>query len=358
MTPPSLAADCQFCSVISKANGEDPIGSAQPCTGWMVMELPLPWTEERFHSDPLLQPIHDLFHELYDQGIQVAPMAIASDRDYSRPGQAHVFYYRRPDGAFAQFEKQTFLLPPDHIADLIQALLCQPGELDQFSIYQQPADHIRDIMVCTHGNVDIACARFGQPIYKQLREVYASVGARNAVKEWEPGRVNTSPPPSPPSSHSPSPLRVWRCSHFGGHQFAPTLVDFPTGQVWGHLEPHILETLIHRTGSVADLRPFYRGWSGLTRFEQMVEREIWMQRGWEWLRYHKGGCVLAQDANHQTGEADWADVRLEFADPHGFEAGAYDARVEVCGSVMTARNSGEAPSLAKQYRVSRLTPIA
>ena len=77
MTASPLTAECKFCSEVSKANGEDPIGSANPTGSWLVMELPLLWTEERFHHDPILQPIHDLFHELFDQGIRVAPMAIA-----------------------------------------------------------------------------------------------------------------------------------------------------------------------------------------------------------------------------------------------------------------------------------------
>jgi hypothetical protein len=328
MTAPSLTADCQLCSVISKTNGEDPIGSAKPCDGWVVMELPLPWTTERFQHDPLLQPILALFHELHERGINVAPMAIAPDREYSIPDRAQVFYYRRSTHAFAQFEKQTFLLSPTEIVPLIKALLCQPDELHQFSTAQQPTDDIRDIMVCTHGNIDIACARFGQPIYTQLRKEYAA--------------------------QSGGKLRVWRCSHFGGHQFAPTLVDFPTGQVWGHLEPQILEGLINRNCPVTDLRPFYRGWSGLGQYAQIVEREIWMQWGWEWLSYRKSGQVLAQDTTHEEWDADWVEVRLEFASPDGRIAGAYEARVEVCGSVMTVRNSGEAPTPVKQYRVDQL----
>lgn len=328
----SSIQDCQFCSVISKANGEDPIGSAQSCEGWMVMELPLPWTEERFHSDPLLLPIHDFFHELYDQGLQVAPMAIAPDSEYSVPDRAHVFYYRRPAHAFAQFEKQTFLIPPTQIIHLIKALLVQPDEQHHFIPYQQPADSIRDLMVCTHGNIDVACARFGYPIYQTLRRKYAT--------------------------QSNGQLRVWRCSHFGGHQFAPTLVDLPTGQVWGHLEPEVLDPLVWRNKPVTVLHPFYRGWSGLTRFEQIVEREIWMQQGWQWLHYNKSAQVLAIDPANEAEDADWAEIRLEFATPDESIRGAYEAKVQVCGSVMTAHNSGETPTVAKQYRVSHLRQVA
>jgi len=44
--------NCQFCSVISKANGEDPIGSAAPFDSLLVMEIPQPWTEEQLLAAP------------------------------------------------------------------------------------------------------------------------------------------------------------------------------------------------------------------------------------------------------------------------------------------------------------------
>ena len=31
-------------------------------------------------------------------------------------------------------------------------------------------------------------------------------------------------------------LRVWQSAHFGGHRFAPTLIDLPIGHLWGHLD--------------------------------------------------------------------------------------------------------------------------
>ena len=325
MVSSPLTATCKFCSEVSKTNGEDPIGSANPSDRWLVMELPLPWTEERFHHDPILHPLHDLLHELFDQGIQLAPMLIAPDREYAVLDRAHLFYYQRSVQAFGLLEKQTFLAPPSEMANLIKVLLCQPEDVAQFAAYQQPADSRRDIMVCTHGNIDVACARFGQPIYTRLRNEYAD-----------------------------DQLRVWRCSHFGGHQFAPTLMDFPAGQAWGHLEPEILPALVNRDRPVAELRSFYRGQSGLSKFEQIVEREVWLQRGWEWLDYRKAGQVLAQDDEN----ADWAEVRLEFAAPDGHETGVYEARVEVCGTVMTAYNSGEDTVAVKQYRVSRLVQVA
>ncbi|PSN09175.1 sucrase ferredoxin, partial [filamentous cyanobacterium CCT1] len=209
----------------------------------------------------------------------------------------------------------------------------QPQALARFEAYRQPTQPSREILVCTHGNVDVACSKFGFPIYQQLRQ----------------GRPDT---PSPPP-------RIWRCSHFGGHNFAPTLVDLPTGQMWGHLEPEVLATLIQRQGNVADLRQFYRGWCGLDRFEQMVEREIWTQHGWDWLSYKKWGETVAIAPAEDPYYADWAEVRLHYAASDGSEAGTYAARVEVCGEVITQWNSGpdEPLEAQKQYRVLNLRPI-
>jgi len=107
------------------------------------------------------------------------------------------------------------------------------------------------------------------------------------------------------------------------------------------------------------LRQYYRGWAGLTKFEQIAEREIWMELGWTWLEYLKNGEVLATEEVAHGQEADWAEVRIEFAAPDGSVSGAYEARVEVSGEVMSALNSAEEMELkaVKQYRVSRLVKV-
>ena len=56
-------------------------------------------------------------------------------------------------------------------------------------------------MVCTHGNVDVACARFGFPIYEQLRQTQGGKWMSGRVDEWE-SNGNTHPPIHP-STHPP-----------------------------------------------------------------------------------------------------------------------------------------------------------
>jgi hypothetical protein len=245
--------DCSFCSLISKANGEDPIGTAGTCDHWLIMEIPKPWSQEIFEENPTIKSLASLFQELvYQYKIKLKPILIAPDREYSCTGSTRVFYYYRPAKLFSQFEKYEFVVPENKAAALVTAifkqLMQQPCDLSVFQQYQQQTDHIRELMVCTHAQVDLACGRFGTPIYRQLRKEYAPASNGN--------------------------LRVWQTTHFGGHQFAPTLIDLPQGNLWGHLEPNVLDLLVQQHGSVFGLHQCYRGWAGLSKFEQIVEREI------------------------------------------------------------------------------------
>ena len=60
-------------------------------------------------------------------------------------------------------------------------------------------------LVCTNGQRDLCCARFGLPVYNRLREMVAE--------------------------------RVWQVSHLGGHRFAPNVLVLPDGLLYGRVNP-------------------------------------------------------------------------------------------------------------------------
>ena len=170
--------------------------------------------------------------------------------------------YQRPAAQFATYTKQEYVLPDQAAAQLVMGLLNrllgQSVDLSPFAAYQRETSDRREMLVCTHTQVDLACGRYGTPVYRHLRQTY--------------GQPEQS-------------LRVWQSTHFGGHQFAPTLIDLPTGQLWGHLEMDVLPQLIHRDGDPQQMGQFYRGWTGLSKLEQIAEREAWLQTGWDWFTY-------------------------------------------------------------------------
>ncbi|MEL7523883.1 MAG: hypothetical protein AAGJ80_20060, partial [Cyanobacteria bacterium J06553_1] len=42
---------CQYCSVTSKANGEDPIGTAVTAQQWLFIEVPQPWAKNPWGNE-------------------------------------------------------------------------------------------------------------------------------------------------------------------------------------------------------------------------------------------------------------------------------------------------------------------
>lgn len=275
-----------YCNCLALERGLDPAGYAGSFDDALVIEAPLPWKYTMMReAEPLPQKLIDLF-ELWLQRYHETgnyphrPLVIAPDADYSREGYRRVMHYTRPTGKFAQFDKVEYLVPESAVGDLAWALYEARETLAQFDAYRVPEnDSVRDLMVCTHGTVDVACAKFGYPIYKFLREQYADDA-----------------------------LRVWRVSHFGGHVFAPTLMDMPTGHYWAYVGEEQAQRIATREGDVSALRGHYRGWAGLeSGFQQAAERELWQQTGWAWFDYPKAGIISAQD-DAETPQ--WADVRL------------------------------------------------
>ncbi len=364
MKTTNLFETCQYCSQVSKHNGEDPIGTAGTADHWLIFELPQPWRKGMFETDPLINQMIPLIKKLFFwRGILVRPIAIAPDCEYSDPHVVRAIHYWRPRKYFAQYSKHEYLVPReqgDQLAiALLHNLLQQNNDLQAFEQYLQASQLIRDLLICTHTQVDLACGRFGTPLYRQLRKDYGHI------------------------EH----LRIWQSTHFGGHQFAPTLLDLPLGQFWGHLDPDILDVLISRAGPLETLRPYYRGWAGLSKFEQIAEREIWMRIGWDWQHVPKTGRIQSKSLTglrkilypilryvplkilqlwleQWTSNAAWVDVEISYQESQTSNIGRYVIRIMKDNIVTSARKS--APSREdsveivpiQQFKVGRVEKIS
>lgn len=320
---PNHLTECRFCSDVSQAVGENPIGTAGHYDYWLVVELPQPWSEMALDQSDALKPyLEQIKYLVYQKGVKLRPLAIAPDSDYSQPGYTRVLFYRRPATLFARYTREEYLIPDAELGNLVSALLVEPEKLSNFREYQQNHDHDYDLFVCTHGNVDVACSRYGYPLYQTWRE------------------------------QANSQLRVWRCSHFGGHRFAPTAISLPDGRYWGRLKPEALNLITKQEGNLSDLKFYYRGWTGLPQWAQIAEQEIWVNHGWDWFHYLKTGEVVEADETDKN----WAKVRITYSSPDGTDQGIYNATIESTGELTTAGESGSPPHTAvvKQYEVATL----
>ena len=324
-----------YCNTLAIQVGLDPAGNAGHFDDAIIIETPLPWKRDLYEkAGALPQEMIDLMAKWLERYRAGQPynhrlLMVAPDPVYSRKDYRRVIFFTRPVAAFAQYTKTEYLVPEAYAGPLIWALYEARDTLPQFEQYRTPEVApnglpVRDILVCTHGTVDVACAKFGYPLYRHLRDTYAD-----------------------------DTLRVWRVSHFGGHVFAPTLIDMPHGHYWAYIEEAQAEQLIARTGDVAALRGYYRGWSGLGHsFAQVAERAMWQQEGWAWFDYAKWGEVLAQDSNEEDPQ--WAEVRITYTTPDG-TVGVYTARVEVTHRIETKYSTEHAETHAyPQYGVTHL----
>jgi hypothetical protein len=341
-----------FCSVLARERGLDPIGLAFPGDYYLLVEAPLPWGYDVFATADLPQEVPELVEGLIragypDRWVKLRPILIAPDPAYSVPGHRRVIYLRRPAASatdpfapvpddappFARFLKREWVVPEAEAGPLCSALFRDPDALPRFDRWLQDTAHVRDLLVCTHGAIDAACARFGAPLWRRLRRYADASGGT---------------------------LRAWRCTHFGAHVCAPTLIDLPEGRYWGFIEEEETRLLAERRGDLARLRPCYRGWSGLrSPWLQVAEREAMLREGWPWFGYAQAGTVLAEGPIADGDEsAPWAEVRLTFTDPDTGRGGAYEARVERIAPLVTLPTTGKDETYPyPQYRVARFARV-
>lgn len=325
-----------YCNVAARELGLDPVGYAGHFNDAVLIETDLPWKRSVYQEAGALPQeaidLMGLWMERYKEtGVfGHRPLLIAPDKEYSQLGYRRVIYYERPDGPFASFTRQEYLVPDEDLGLLLWALFEEKETLSQFGTYRVRNEEVgRDILVCTHGTIDVACAKFGYPLYKMLRNEFA-------------GKLGYKD------------LRVWRVSHFGGHVFAPTIMDMPLGHYWAYIGEEQAAQIVERTGDVADLREHYRGWAGLNRgFAQAAERELWQQKGWLCFDALKSGQVLSQD---EQDDPQWADVQLTYLH-HGTKE-VYQTHVDIEKTIETHPSTDRDNLYAyPQYRVSSFSLV-
>lgn len=311
----------QICSTIAQARGLDPIGGAYPYEYFLILEAPLPWARSKFsEAGTLPQELIDLLKKVMfvsypTEWLSVRLCIVAPDKGYSVPGMRRLIYGRRPDGPFADFPLQEYLVPEDQLAALAWALFARPHELPAFEKWRQPRAGVRDYFVCTDGVVDRACAVAGMKLYSTLRK----------LPEAQPGGS----------------VRVWKTSHFGGHVYAATLFTLPDGRLWGFLNAESGVALVRRQGDIRLLRNCYRGWTGApSTFVNVVERELMMRHGWAWFDFCQEGEVIRDDPDAPVDEdghrePTWGEVELRYQSHDGTPQGRATARVEVSHRVET-----------------------
>ncbi|MDV6373656.1 sucrase ferredoxin [Deinococcus arenicola] len=250
MTAQTRTPRLALCADASRAAGEDPIGTAPHWQEVTVLELDVPmWAKLRDVASwtPQQSGVFERMRgkvEAAGAGFGLLMSAPA------RAGQPlRVRHYQQGNGGYQRRDYQSDLPQTEWAHGLIDTLL-EPENLNGWQAVESPASG-PDFHVCTHGTVDAACGRYGVPVHAALKA---------------------------------ADLRAWRTGHFGGHRFAATAVDLPSGYLWAHLTPELAVQVARREVHPAEVAGHLRGFAGLPPLPQLLDRELLVRYGWDWLR--------------------------------------------------------------------------
>ncbi len=175
------------------------IGTADPVDVWLLLEYRPVWKARAIEESGLGQAtrrwLDDATAALARRGLKARPQfvrqpEIDSDRVRLLVGVP---------GALVQFSGTGY----DFLESVdVEAVVDDPGRFDRLEATRY--------FVCTNGQRDLCCARFGLPVYAELRQRLGD--------------------------------RVWQTTHLGGHRFAPNVLTLPQGVVYGRVGVDVVET--------------------------------------------------------------------------------------------------------------------
>lgn len=258
-----------FCADACREADEDIIGSGTNYSVYILIECPYPWGYNTFESRNLPENLKILMTEIEKYKLSIRFLLITQNQ-VQKQNNRKVLIYEQDKSLFSNsYKKYEFDVEhPERIAPVIQNYLVG-NNLDA----ETQESKIRDILVCTHGSHDKCCAKYGNPFYMQGKKTISELGLENT--------------------------RIWKASHFGGHRFAPTIIDFPDGRYYGLLNQESFESILLRTGDIKLLNRVYRGWGILPTCIQVLERELMFRHGWEWFNY-KINCLGIDISSDKT----------------------------------------------------------
>lgn len=256
----------------------DPAGTAGAYDAFLCVEVPLPWERDISSNEPFLSLIGAGTTSVRaPDGRTIRPQGLVP-----RPGAegwTRVVFLERPaldgsgPGVAGPYARRQWWLDPVEVPDLCRALL----EVDDVGVsafderrVEVPAELV-DVLVCTHGRRDACCGSTGE-----------------AMRERLSGRLE--------APDVDGATRVWRVSHTGGHRFAPTVLTFPDGYAWAHLDDGTAAALALRSVEPSALLGHCRGSAALARGPaQVADVAVLGEIGWPWADATRTATVTGFD---------------------------------------------------------------
>ncbi|RUT07369.1 hypothetical protein DSM106972_026300 [Dulcicalothrix desertica PCC 7102] len=245
-----------FCAQESRQVREDPIGNAEVYQIYVLIEYPTPWARNAFDSKCVPDNLKALWNDIsFKWNEEYIVFLLVYNQELQKSDSSRVIIFYQGSGLTKGYKKLELQIPNiNDVAPTLQKYLFD----ENLEKYVQESQ-TRDILICTHGSRDKCCAKYGNIFYRQAKAIIANSSLNH--------------------------VRIWQVSHFGGHRFAPTAIDFPDGRYYARLDSDSFNCILTRTGNIEKMNYIYRGWGILPGAVQVLEREMMMRYGWEWFNY-------------------------------------------------------------------------
>lgn len=315
---PDPAAAVLRCAPYRASLGVDPVGSAGAYDAFLCVEVPLPWERDISLSEPFRslvpEPGRAVAALVGVDGRRWRPVGLVPRDGDDGGGPADgsgvtVIALEQDAGAagVGPLRRSEWRTSAVAVPRLCRTVV-DGGDLSPFEADRIDPGEVVDLLVCTHGSRDVCCGGMGSTLQRRLRERLAD----------DPG------------------VRVWRCSHTGGHRFAPTGLTFPDGYAWAGLDEDVAVAVARRDGEAALVAGHCRGSSLLAGAPLQAADRVGLERaGWAWARSRR--AVELVDA--EGGPFDGGPTSVSVRGPLPAEGG--DAPLDVVVDVVV---TGEVPT--------------
>jgi hypothetical protein len=277
-----------YCSILTQKLHVDGCGTAPPNIKYFLfIETQKPWPENE-------KSVLDYPSFAFDLAKGNLKIHLLSPGDHSKLHHRTIIFFEISETNVANYSKSEYNLPIELVNDLITSLFTK-NDLEKYKEYKINSNSSRDLFICGHLAKDYCCGTFGDALFRKTKDYL---------------NQNESSYPN---------IKIWQTSHVKGHKFAPTMIDFPEGRFWAHLNEDLLQNYIipiteHTTQSLENLKLHIRGLAGTNNFGQIAEREFFLKHGSIWR--DKSKQIFVEDLDGKKS----AKVTIKFEGLNGFES--------------------------------------
>lgn len=248
-----------FCSEKARNRQDSLFGTATRVRTWLLIEYPGIWRSDAINESTLPDSVKERLAHLQKRQPFLRPLLIR--QSYRRSDRMRCFIVNSPE-----------ISPSIMYAELS---ICEELEsLDIASLMQRAQPYDKTLfLVCTHGNHDKCCAKFGIPVYKAAQRLLGD--------------------------------QAWECSHVGGDRFAGNLLCFPHGLYYGHVTPADVPFIVNAYSRAEVHLEKYRGRCCYARVVQAADY---------FLRRHTGRLAIDSFRYKDAVKSDTWTVRFSGSD--------------------------------------------